>query len=189
MHLWFNYLLLLHRFDYCQSFILLDIFQLFIDYQLGQSFYSWPVIWKLIVAFLSFPHFAFRHGFDLLFVVDGLLEEVNSCHIDSVFNIAVPLLILVDIVGAKVKTFHLVLGAFDLHHNLHHPTKVVLVFWFSYAETLQRKFFEASWKYLQDATVQPHFFNFPFADDRFFYIEIGLSRGQLGMSNCCEGSS
>lgn len=82
----------------------------------------------MIVAFLSFPHFAFRHGFDLLFVVDGLLEEVNSCHIDSVFNIAVPLLILVDIVGAKVKTFHLVLGAFDLHHNLHHPTKVVLVF-------------------------------------------------------------
>ena len=64
------------------------------------------------------------------------LEVLDSCHIDSLFDLSVPLLILSNVIASQVKVFDLVLVV-NLHHDLHDPAKVVLVLGFSYAEALE----------------------------------------------------
>ena len=61
-----------------------------------------------------------------------LLKVLNPSHIDPILKIAVPLLILNDVVSADVEALET--GLVVLHDHLHHPTEVLLVFRFSDAE-------------------------------------------------------
>lgn len=134
------YLLLFHRFQDSQTFILLNIFKFLINYELCQCFHSTFVIRKLVTSF-SFRNFFLWHHLNLFFIVDYLSKIIDSGHIDSGLNISVPLLILINVITTHMKAFNFVLWTLYLKHNLHHPTKMIFIFRFSDCKTFEWKLF------------------------------------------------
>lgn len=54
-----------------------------------------------------------------------LLKVLNPGHINPILKIAIPLLILNDVVGPDMEALET--GLLVLHDHLHHPTEVLLV--------------------------------------------------------------
>lgn len=134
MYFFFFDLMKLTLFNDLQA--LLKIFnpvQFFINNQLRYCLHPTLSLLLLILAgrFLQpKPYFFLPYGYKLRFALilpmNMLLKVLNSGHIDPILKIAIPLLILNDVVSADVEA--LKTGLVVLHDHLHHPTEVLLVF-------------------------------------------------------------
>lgn len=130
-------------FNHLQTFLkIFNPVQFLIDDQLRDSLH--PTFRFFILIFTGWflqpqPYFflPYRHEMRIILILqmNMLLKVLNPGHINPILKIAIPLLILNDVVGPDMEALET--GLFVLHDHLHHPAEVLLVFWFSDAEAFQ----------------------------------------------------
>lgn len=171
--------------DHLQTF--LEIFQpvqFLIDDQLGYGLHPALALLLLVLAGrLLQPqlHFLLPDGHELrvvvILAVNMLLKVLDPGHVDAVLEVAIPLLILDDVVCADVEALESRLLV--LHDRLHHPAEVLLVLRFADAEALQRILAQVLGEDQQRQPAQLDRPRLPLADHRFLDIETRLSIMQL----------
>lgn len=120
-------------FNYLQAFLkVFNPIQFLIDDQLSDGFHpTLPFLILILTGRLlqPQPYFFLPYGHKLRIILilpmNMLLKVLNPGHINPILKIAIPLLILNDVVGPDMEALET--GLLVLHDHLHHPTEVLLV--------------------------------------------------------------